>query len=306
MAEYWVRLWAGTTTDPKWQTIARKSGRPKCEVIAMFMHLMMLANEAEERGSVADVVLEDVVSALDLDDEVVESIWAAMQGRVINNDRLTGWEKRQPAREDSGDEKTGSLLNTERSRLFRERKRIEAELQRDATQGNDTQRDATQGNTPEAETEADIKTLSNTHTFAPTTAPDGDVCVQGSALPTLPTAPTPQGEICRQMRAAGVAVTNPSNQTLRALIEAGATPEEFASATQTALSKGKSNFNYIVGIVQKQREDAAKLVLHQGELPRQRDSPKTRREVEKQAVGRAIYGNRSGQNDIDGECRAIN
>ena len=35
MAESWVRLWSGMTTDPKWQTVARKSGQPRYLVIGL-------------------------------------------------------------------------------------------------------------------------------------------------------------------------------------------------------------------------------------------------------------------------------
>ena len=157
MAESWVRLWAGMTTDPKWQTIARKSGQPRCLVIALFTHLMLEANEADERGSVADVCVEDVASALDCDEEQIEAILSAMQERVIKGSRLSGWEERQPQREDSGREETGALSNTERSRIWREKKRAEAAEQRDATQRNEVQRDATQRNAPEAEAEAEAE-----------------------------------------------------------------------------------------------------------------------------------------------------
>lgn len=91
MAESWVRLWDGMTTDPKWQTIARKSGQPRCLVIALFAHLMMIANEADIRGEVGDLNVEDAASAMDCDEEQVEAIISAMQGRVIDDGRLSGW-----------------------------------------------------------------------------------------------------------------------------------------------------------------------------------------------------------------------
>ena len=55
--------------------------------------------------------------------------------------------------------------------------------------------------------------------------------------------------------------------TFSALIAAGATIEEFVSATNQTVSGGKSDFAYSLAIVKRQREDAAKLVLHQGEMP---------------------------------------
>ena len=92
MAESWVRLWSGMTTDPKWQTIARKSGQPRSLVIALFTHLMLEANDSKERGSIEGACIEDIASALDCDEEAVEAIFEAMQGRVIEDGRLSGWE----------------------------------------------------------------------------------------------------------------------------------------------------------------------------------------------------------------------
>ena len=157
MAESWVRIWAGTTTDPKWQTIARKSGQPRCLVIALFAHLLMIANEGDVRGDLDDLDIEDVASALDVDEDAVRAVIDAMDGRVIHREegrdvmRLSGWDRRQPVREDSGNPQTGALSSTERSRLHREKKRLE-------TQCNARNDDATRCNAPEAEadTEADI------------------------------------------------------------------------------------------------------------------------------------------------------
>ena len=92
MAESWVRLWAGMTTDPKWQTIARKSGQPRALVIALFTHLMLEANEAEDRGRLDGLNIEDMASALDCDEEAIEAILAAMQGRALAGNRLLEWD----------------------------------------------------------------------------------------------------------------------------------------------------------------------------------------------------------------------
>ena len=95
MAESWVRLWAGMTSDTKWQTVARKSGQPRYLVIAIYTHLMMLANEAEDRGDVSEVSIEDIASAMDCDEDQVSSVIEAMQGRVIEGSRLVDWKKFQ-------------------------------------------------------------------------------------------------------------------------------------------------------------------------------------------------------------------
>lgn len=127
MSESWVRLWSNMTTDPKWQTIARKSGQPRHLVISLFIHMMLVANEADERGDISAMSTEDAASTMDCDEEQISAILQAMQGRVIDaNGRLSGWDRRQPIREDSGNEKTGASSSTERVRAFRERRRFSA------------------------------------------------------------------------------------------------------------------------------------------------------------------------------------
>ena len=127
MSESWVRLWSGMTADPKWQTIARKSGQPRHLVISLFIHMMLEANEADERGDISAMSTEDAASTMDCDEEQISAILQAMQGRVIDaNGRLSGWDRRQPIREDSGNEKTGASSSTERVRAFRERRRFSA------------------------------------------------------------------------------------------------------------------------------------------------------------------------------------
>lgn len=174
MAESWVRLWAGMTTDPKWKTIARKSGRPVAEIIAVFTHSLMLANESDDRGSLDGWITEDVASALDMDEEHVEAIRAAMDGRVIDQGRLTGWERRQPKREDQGNEQTGAMSAAERKAKQREREKAAAAS--NVTQCHEASREVTQCHAPEAEAEADLNNLSVVGDLSPTPS-------RASALP---------------------------------------------------------------------------------------------------------------------------
>ncbi len=153
MSESWVRLWSGMTTDPKWQTIARKSGQPRCLVIALFAHLMTIANESENRGDISSLSIEDTASAMDCDEEQVEAIINAMQDRVIADGRLSGWEERQPVREDAITD--GAKPVAQRVREFRQRK-LE-QKQTDVTRCNACNADVTQRNAPEAEAETDLK-----------------------------------------------------------------------------------------------------------------------------------------------------
>lgn len=115
MANPWFRVWAEMVNDPKWRTIARKSGQKIGDVIAVYLHMLTCASNAEDRGHTEGWCDEDVATALDIDTEQVEAIREAMQGRVLDGDYLTGWEKRQPKREREDD------TAAERKRQQRER-----------------------------------------------------------------------------------------------------------------------------------------------------------------------------------------
>lgn len=109
----WCRLWHDMPTDPKWKVVARKSGRTIPEVIAVYTHMLVTASKAEERGTLAAWDDEDVAASLDMDTEHVTAIREAMQGKVLDGESLSGWEKRQPGSDDSA----------KRKRKERERKR---------------------------------------------------------------------------------------------------------------------------------------------------------------------------------------
>lgn len=141
----WVRLWEDMPTDPKWRIIAKRSGRPACEVIALFTMMMTNAGSADPRGSLSSWDDEAAAITLDMEVENVAAIREAMQGKVLDGDALLGWEKRQPKREDN---------SAERVKAFRER---HSEAKRDVTPRNDP---VTPRNAPEEkreDTEADKK-----------------------------------------------------------------------------------------------------------------------------------------------------
>jgi len=107
-------------TDPKWRVIARKSGQRVGDVIAVFNFLLVSASaNTDERGRTQNIVCEDIAAALDLDDADVSAIIQAMRGKVMDESGwLTGWEKRQPKREDNSAERAKAWRN--------ERKRTQA------------------------------------------------------------------------------------------------------------------------------------------------------------------------------------
>ena len=236
MAESWVRLWAGMTTDPKWQTIARKSGQPRALVIALFTHLMLEANEAEERGRLDGLNIEDTASALDCDEEAVEAILAAMQGRVIEDGKLSGWDKRQPKREDAGNAASGAKSAADRKREQRAREAAEqAEQSRDVTTCHAPSRDVTTCHAPEAEAEAEAE--AEEKRSAP---PAGDP-------PTV----TRKGDLCRRLRQeSGIADAAPhqlDDDTWGAILAKRTDEEivEFAKAKVASRSGQRTGLRYL-------------------------------------------------------------
>lgn len=133
MANPWFRVWGDMVNDPKWRTIARRSGQKIGDVIAVYLHMLTCASNASERGRTEGWNDEDVATALDIEIEQVEAIREAMQGRVLDGDYLTGWEKRQPLREDEG--------GAARAKAWREAQKAAKEQQQ--TQANATERKQT-------------------------------------------------------------------------------------------------------------------------------------------------------------------
>ncbi len=141
MSNQWLRLWHDMPNDPKWRTIARISGQPISLVLSVYLHLMVDASRNVTRGH-ADVTIEDMASALDVTDDQLDQIYSAMQGRVMDGNKLTGWEKRQPKREDSGDGESGAKSAAERKREQRERERL-AQIELENQQCHEVSRNVT-------------------------------------------------------------------------------------------------------------------------------------------------------------------
>jgi hypothetical protein len=125
----WFRWHHGTVSDPKWRVIARRAGQPVIAVVSVFACMLERASQSDERGTIAGWDDEDIAAGLDMDTEDVAAIRDAMQGKVLDGVRLTGWEKRQPKREDG---------SSERAKSWREAKRTDA----NATERTRTQKNA--------------------------------------------------------------------------------------------------------------------------------------------------------------------
>lgn len=113
-------------TDPKFGTVARVSGEHITVVLSVYMHLLVDASRNVTRGFVT-VTAEDLATALNVTDEQIGKILSAMEGRLIVDGVLTGWDKRQVKREDSGDEDTGAKSAAQRKKEQREREKQELE-----------------------------------------------------------------------------------------------------------------------------------------------------------------------------------
>lgn len=146
MANQWFRVWHDMPNDPKWRTIARASKQPISVVISVYLHVLANASNATERGRTQGLNCEDIASALDVDVENVEAILAAMQGRVLDGDAVSGWEKRQPVREDGA---------AERAKAWREAKKQANE--RGANGPNASERTPNAEERPYTDTDTDNK-----------------------------------------------------------------------------------------------------------------------------------------------------
>ncbi|EPB4982406.1 phage replisome organizer, partial [Escherichia coli] len=171
MANAWLRLWHDMPNDPKWRTIARVSGQPIATVMAVYIHLLVSASRNVTRGHI-DVTTEDLASALDVTEEVIDSILQTMQGRVLDGDLITGWEKRQVLKEDNGNVSQTAKSPAERKRAQREREK----LRKQNEGGHDESRichDMSRRVTTDKDTDKELNPTHNARESAPTSEANG-------------------------------------------------------------------------------------------------------------------------------------
>lgn len=112
----WVRLYHDMPTDPKWRVIAKKAGQRIGDVIAVYTFMLTNASgNTTKRGVTHNLVTEDIAAAIDLGEADVGAILGAMEGKVVLNGELLGWEKRNPIREDSSTERVRKHRETQRN-----------------------------------------------------------------------------------------------------------------------------------------------------------------------------------------------
>lgn len=249
----WFRWHHGTVADQKFILVARRAGGSVAEVIAVWACLLEAASASDDRGNFGAVDYEALDCALGMPDGRAQAIHEAMASRgvVTPSGDVSAWGKRQPKRERDDDK------STERVRAFRQK-------QRNETPGNATERQETprEEKSREEETEnllprvpSERDTGEREGEFEPDLIPEGH-------------APTLYGSISRAIRQAGIGNASPSGLRFRALVDAGATADEFIGFVPKALSIQGDRFAYIVGAVEGERKRAASLAgqLHRGQM----------------------------------------
>lgn len=97
----WLRLYHDTITDPKWRVVANESEQTVATVLAVWMAMLCNASASNERGTLENWNDRIMGAALGVRSDAVAAVRAAMQGMVLDGDRLTGWVKRQREADDS-------------------------------------------------------------------------------------------------------------------------------------------------------------------------------------------------------------
>lgn len=117
MSMDWLRWHHGTVNDPKWRVVAADAGVKVRDVLAVWAAMLECASQAEQRGTLVGWNDRVVGAALDMTGDEVAAVRAAMDGLVLDGDRISAWDKRQSKRED------GAAV---RAKEWRERKRTQA------------------------------------------------------------------------------------------------------------------------------------------------------------------------------------
>lgn len=115
--------------------------------------------------------------------------------------------------------------------------------------------------------------------------------VAAAAAHPPPSGSTRAGQICRVLRKAGIADTNPGHPDLMALADAGVTDAEAIGAAHAAIERGKGRFAYVVGTLKGQRIEAAQIAqqMHQGAMP-QRAPTQSELNALAQGFATGLYG----------------
>ncbi|EPR1952804.1 DnaT-like ssDNA-binding domain-containing protein, partial [Escherichia coli] len=161
---------------------ARVSGQPIATVMAVYIHLLVSASRnvttchgVSLRGHI-DVTTEDLASALDVTEDVIDSILHAMQGRVLDGDLISGWEKRQVLKEDNGNVSQTAKSPAERKRAQREREKLRkhnADCHDESRRVTHLSRQVTTDKDTDKDTDTELNPTHNARESIPTSESNG-------------------------------------------------------------------------------------------------------------------------------------
>ncbi|MGQ2994261.1 hypothetical protein [Variovorax sp.] len=230
----WFRWHHGSVTDPKFQLVARRAGASLPDVLAVWAYVLEAASQAEERGVFGEIDAEalDCLFNFPATETRTADILKAMKARgLIDEFHVIAWHKRQPKREREDDGAT-------------ERKRKQRAAESGVTTDVTTSHATSHQKTPRGEESREEETSS--------------LRSEGASARI--------GEICKAMRAAGLADVSPSHPKLLALLAAGITAGELVDAAIEAV-KRKKPFSYALSVAEGRRRDSAVEALPSTDKP---------------------------------------
>lgn len=86
----WFRHYHGLLSDPKFGSIARRTGQPRERVVFVWLSILESASEAKDRGIVATDI-DAIADTLNCDDEPIHAIWVEFETRgMLVDGRVAG------------------------------------------------------------------------------------------------------------------------------------------------------------------------------------------------------------------------
>lgn len=108
----WFRSFHGAPIDPKWLAIARRADVLPVVACALWWTLLDHASQQQERGSVAGFDAESVAAFFGVDEDAISRCLNAMrEKKLIVDERIVNWEKRQRKRERPADNSADRTRN---------------------------------------------------------------------------------------------------------------------------------------------------------------------------------------------------
>lgn len=165
----WLRWFEGSTTDPKFAVVARRTGYPVAFVIAVWAQLLERASASKERGCIDGYDCEGADVSLGLPDGAACAIVQGLKDKgLIDEYRVCKWEQRQVKREREPEPPGSSTGRVREHRAKKDKETDENGQKRDETPCNDMKRTVTARNNLEERREEEKEE----NTYSASAAPD--------------------------------------------------------------------------------------------------------------------------------------